>query len=215
MPDAIAATGVTYPYKNPPLRGKFAGRNICALRLYVPLMFASDWYFYMDGDVIFERGQFFPEIMEYTNETEKVLFAVQDYGFIAMPEFRKRVQAYRKDYPGNQYYGSGFMLMRGGSVLRKELEKTIRYFAKHLGLAYVDQDALNLAFDTKRVFFLPSKFCVVPALWKQARDWLYSYHPVGMDKSPGGLIFKEVVGAYRAAKEKWASPKVSAHGHAA
>jgi hypothetical protein len=158
----------------------------------------------MDDDLIFERGEFFPEVMEYAADPHKILFAVQDYFFNISSSFRDRIWAYRKDYPGMLYYGSGFLLMRGGAMLRSQFRTTIDYFARHMELLWVEQDALNLAFDTSLVTFLPSKFCVVPTQFAQARQFAYGFHHAGERKSIDGGFVRDLVHAYQERKRAWA-----------
>jgi hypothetical protein len=94
-------------------------------------MYEADWFFYMDDDIEYRRGEIFPELMTFTSDGSKVLFGVQDYAFLIMGRFRNRIHAYKSDYPGTNYYGSGFLLMRSVDVLRQELRNTIAYFGKH------------------------------------------------------------------------------------
>jgi hypothetical protein len=203
MEQATQVTGIYFPYHLPVVPGQIRGRNMATLRLFIPQMYTADWYFYMDDDVIYTRGEFFPEVMEFTGDQEKVLFAVQDYCFTVDPDFRRRIWAYRKDYPGMLYYGSGFLFMRGGEILRSELRKTLDYFVKHMELLWIEQDALNLAFNTSRVLFLPWKFCVVPTQFDQAKDIAYGFHHAAERKAKDVGFVKDLITEYQNAKEKW------------
>jgi hypothetical protein len=173
------------------------------MRLYIPQTSKADWYFYMVGDLVFSRGEFFPGLMQFTADKSKILFAVQDRAFNVYPHVWQRLKTYRRDYPGDLYYGSGFLFWRGGEALLRELRVTLNYFVQHMELEYIEQDALNLAFNTSLVYFLPHKFCVVPAEIDEARHWAYGFHHAAELKSLTGGFGVELMKVYEPAKQQW------------
>jgi hypothetical protein len=203
MEEAIERTGAKFAWEAPPHPGQFRGRNIGFIRLYVPLMYEADWFFYMDDDIEYRRGEIFPEVMSFTSDRSKMLYGVQDHAFLGDGYFRRRVQAYRSDYPGTKYYGSGFLLMRSGDILRQELRNTIAYFEKHPELSLTDQDALNLGFSWSYVDLLPVRFCVVISEWKKEKDRAYGFHCTACPKTPKSGFMAEVVGRYSEARDAW------------
>jgi lipopolysaccharide biosynthesis glycosyltransferase len=203
--DAFAKTRAVFPADRPVFRGQFFERNLGLARLWVPLLYAADWFMYLDDDLFFRRGKFFPEVLNFTWDSSKVMFAVRDHGFLAYRSFQVRIAAYRpKDRPYPTYFGSGFLFMRGGPILQQELRNTIQYIADHMELQYPDQDALNLGFESSRVFILPDKFCVIQQ--ERERQWAtaYGFHFNGVAKRiTRGSFTYEAILDYRKAKEEW------------
>jgi hypothetical protein len=82
MEDAIQKTGAYFPCRLSLLRDQIRGRNIVTMRLYIPLIDKADWFFYMDDDAAFRCGQFSPEVMRFTTDKSKILFAEEDHPFM-------------------------------------------------------------------------------------------------------------------------------------
>jgi lipopolysaccharide biosynthesis glycosyltransferase len=180
-----------------------SGTGVELVRLFVPLIFDADWFIYFDDDWIMKRGEFFPEVMNLTFDMSKVLYAVQDQWFVVSSFFRERIKSYKRDFPGLQYYCSGFLMMRNGTDLRQELRKTIQYYQEHMELQYMDQDALNLAFDLAYVQFLPLKYNVMTPWHVKLGDTGYAFHFSGLAKDGSNHFMDGVLRSYRDAKQKW------------
>jgi lipopolysaccharide biosynthesis glycosyltransferase len=199
----MVATGVVLPIPIPPgVRAKH-GRDIMLARLFIPLLFSADWFLYFDDDLIFKRGEFFPEVMSFTSDSFKVMFAVQDHLFVISRGFQERIRSYNPTFPGLWYYGSGFLLMRSGLILRRELRSTLAYIRAHPRLEYIDQDALNLGFNFSYVHFLPDRFCVLSNRHIQLRHVGYAFHYNGAMKSAFSGFGFAIAASYRAARARW------------
>jgi lipopolysaccharide biosynthesis glycosyltransferase len=203
--EAFAKSGAVFAAHSPVFQGQFSQRNMGLVRLWIPLLYTADWFMYLDDDFFFRRGKFFPEVMEFTSNSSKVLFAVRDHFYLMARDFQDRIAAYR---PKNQteptYFGSGFLFMRGGSVLQQELRNTIQYFADHMELGYPDQDALNLGFESSRVVILPDRFCVTDRERKRQWNTAYGFHfNGGAKRIARGTFTHQAISEYRKAKEKW------------
>jgi hypothetical protein len=206
--EAFAKTGAVFAAHRPVAKGQFLQCNNTLVRLWIPLLYTADWFMCLDDDLFFRRGRFFPEVLDFTSNSSKVLFAVRDHFYLDSAE----IAGYR---PKNQtYFGAGFLFMRGGSVLRQELRNTIQYFADHMELQYVDQDALNLGFETSRVFILPDKFCVTYSERNRQWDTAYGFHWAGSPKviTPGSWA-GEFVFDYRKAKKEWSHGRSTFNNH--
>jgi hypothetical protein len=149
------------------------------------------------------RGEFFPEVMNFMLDVSKVLYAVQDQWFIQDEFFHNRITLYRMDFPGLQYYCSGFLVMRNGTDLRRELRKTIQYYRDHKELQYMDHDALDLAFDLAYVQFLPIKYNAMSPWHGKFYDTGYAFHFSGQPKDSSRYFIERILQPYRAAKKKW------------
>jgi hypothetical protein len=201
--ELINRTEVTMPLKIPPSGGSTHHREIELARLFIPLLFVSDWYLYFDDDLIQRRGEFFPKVMSFTRDASKIMFAVQDHWFCITKDFQQRVQRYHPQFPGLWYYGSGFLLMRGGAQLNHELRQTLAYVNDHLDLLYIDQDGLNLGFNFSYVYFLPNYFSVLSSQHQQLWDVGYAFHYNGFRKSSHFGFGLPLATTYRNAKQEW------------
>jgi hypothetical protein len=95
------------------------------------------------------------------------------------------------------------MLMRGGEITRRNLKATMEYFSNHPDLLWVEQDALNLAFDPTHVEFLPNKFCIVSSEHSTAWNWGYSFHFAALENKVGIPMVKQAMERYQKDKNKW------------
>jgi lipopolysaccharide biosynthesis glycosyltransferase len=195
--------GTKFPWERPLTKRQIPGRNIAALRLFIPFLFTADWFIYTDDDVFFRRD-FFPEVMEYTKNQSKVLYAVRDHFWFMGHRLRRRMHRYDKAFVG-PYFGNGFFLVRGNEIARREMKKTIEYFSQHMELQFVEQDAMNLAFDWNRVELLPVKFCVVGSEHGVAWDWAYGFHYTAIHKKTKVPFIKSAIQNYLARRDRWNS----------
>jgi hypothetical protein len=200
---AIERTEAKFPLAVRVRRGQFRMRDIAFVRMYVPLLYEADWFFYQDDDIEYRRGEIFPEVMDFTSDRSKVLFAVRDYAFIVLDRFRKRTKRCKSVNNVTSYYGSGFLLMRSSEILRHELRNTIAYYGRYPELRFPDQDALNLGFDFSYVSLLPVRFCVVLSEWKKEKDRAYGFHCTSCAKTPKSGFMARFVGRYRYARDAW------------
>jgi lipopolysaccharide biosynthesis glycosyltransferase len=192
-------TGISYPWEQPVVPGQFFQRNLAITRLFLPWVIDTDWYLYLDTDVIFRRGEFFPEVMRYTSNSSKVLFAVAD---AAWRSRKHREGVWRYNPALTNYFGSGFLLLRNGPILRRELQNTIGYFANHMELRLVDQDALNFAFNWQHIELLSLKFCACTGDHRHVWDWAYGFHFAGIDKMKDRFL-RSIVRGYLALRDDW------------
>jgi lipopolysaccharide biosynthesis glycosyltransferase len=209
-----------FPWDRPLEPGQFAHRNIGVVRLYIPRLFPGpEWFLYFDNDVIFRRGQFFPEVMSYTDNPSKVFFAVSDIVWAHHPSHRKRIRSYNAR--ASDYFGSGFLLWRNGEILRREIAKSLEYCVKHMELRWPDQDALNLGFDWTYIDLLPKRFCVCSEEHGPTWSSAYNFHFAAGDK-PRNPFLKSVVAVYTTLRDHYVdghnltdrSPSDEVQGHA-
>jgi hypothetical protein len=181
----------------------YAGRSIILIRLFIPLLYSSDWFFYFDDDIMGNRD-FFPTIMKFTTNREKVMFGVVDSEWIQKPELKRYLVRVRKPNLRNQYFGSGVLLMRGGEVLRTQLRAVLQYLQNHPRLGFPDQDALNFAFDRSVVELLPAEYCIIgPQLFTNLTKTAYLKHFANTGVFPVDRRLRCFATPYRIAYQKW------------
>jgi hypothetical protein len=149
--DLVQQAGVEFPTHVPFL--------VCMARLYIPLLFKANWFLYVDADIQPVR-EFFPEIMTFTTNVSKVLFAVPDQTIIMTGYDRRRLQRLNLGVSHTQYFNAGFLFMRSGPALREQLRRAIIFVRKNLNIRYRDQDGLNFGIDRGLLELLPWKFFV-------------------------------------------------------
>jgi lipopolysaccharide biosynthesis glycosyltransferase len=138
----------------------YRGKSIIVMRLFVPLVYDADWFIYLDDDVL-AGHHFFPELLSYTGDRTQILFACVDEGSIGSRLLTQVLNRAGRPELKFTYFGSGFLVMRGGTVLREQMRNTIRYLWKHSPLRFPDQDALNFAVNRSMIGFFPSHFVTV------------------------------------------------------
>jgi hypothetical protein len=184
-------------------RGDYAGKVIILMRLFVPLYFEADWFFYLDDDVMASRD-FFDDMMRFTSDREKVMFSiVDDYcRRTAWVTHYLRRQNHEELQP--VYFGSGVLLMRGGAVLRQQLRNVVAFLRAHPPMMFPDQDALNFAWNRSLVQLLPWQFCVLgrQLVSDPAREAYLKHYA---DKHTYGVSRKLACFAepYYKARDKW------------
>jgi hypothetical protein len=70
-------------------------------------------------------------------------------------------------------------------------------------LIWLDQDALNLAFNPACVYFLPVKFCIVPTQFRTQKHRAYALHYASVRKTNTSWFWPKVVHSYLNARNKW------------
>jgi lipopolysaccharide biosynthesis glycosyltransferase len=137
---------------------------VALTRLFVPFVYESDWYLYLDSDVL-ARGEFWPNVTKFIRDKRKVIFAVHDQGF----GVSRRLKAYAKvaskgRIRGRDYFGSGVLVLRGGRQLKIQFAKAIRFAHENAAtgrVKFIDQCALNFGCDREAIQLLPEEFCSV------------------------------------------------------
>lgn len=129
--------------------------RIVIMRFFIPFAFKSDFYVYLDSDMIAMRP-FMKEMMTYASDLEKVIFCARDQGMVE--KFPRRWANQIQVDPDN-YMITGVVFMRGVEELLFELHRTI-FFVFHCSfkLRFPDQDALASIVGLKRRGFLPPEF---------------------------------------------------------
>jgi hypothetical protein len=130
------------------------------MRLFVPLVYSADWFLYLDDDILGSRD-WFPEIERFTTNLHKTLFSVIDPNIAGSPRWEVYFQMLERPELFSVYFGSGFLLMRSGAILRTQLRNVLRFVPKHMNLTWPDQDALNIAWNRSQVQILPWQYCIV------------------------------------------------------
>jgi hypothetical protein len=195
--------GIEFPFDKPLMGRQIRWRNVAVVRTFIPLLFSADCFLYTDDDVIFRR-HFFPEVMQYTRNQSKFFFAVRDHLWVISNSLRQRILSYDKTFTG-PYFGNGFYLLKGNEIGRKEMRKAIEYFSQHMELLFIEQDAMNLAFNRARVELLPIRFCVILTEFRAAWNWAYGFHHTGFRNKPTAPLIRLAIQEYLSARDHWQS----------
>jgi hypothetical protein len=202
LSDLVSISGTDFPIDGPFSSGHWKDRWIAMGRLFIPLIFHADWFLYLDDDVE-AVGHFFPEVFTFTSDSSKVMFAVQDQWFDQADFPQRYLRRVKPGFNVKDYFGSGFLLMRGGAALRRELTNVLYYFRDHRSLLLPDQDALNFGMNHSYVHLLPWKYCVLSNMHGQMGRHALLKHYNGPGKTVDRGIGLKLATAYRQAKEHY------------
>jgi lipopolysaccharide biosynthesis glycosyltransferase len=181
----------------------YRGKFIIVMRLFIPLIYDANWFVYLDDDVL-AGHHFFPEILLYASDATQILFACFDEYLVGSRFLMRVLNRARRRELSSTYFGSGFLVMRGGTVLREQMRNAIRYLSKYSPLRFPDQDALNFAVNRSMIGFFPSHFVTVGFRHRtQKTDFAVLRHYANRGRHPNSQLKKCFGNRYFWALNEW------------